>query len=361
MNVSPAAYWRKVASGTRRRTTDRLLVLFLIPFSLFYAIIQYLRARLYRAGILESKQLPRPVISIGNLTVGGTGKTPATAYFARFLIAQGLKVAVLSRGYGGSLEGKTAIVSDGVTILLEPEQCGDEPYLLARTISGLMVVIGADRYAAGLLALNQLSPDIFILDDGFQHLRLQRDLDVLLQDYTRPLGNGWTLPAGLLREPKSAAARADIVIYTRCPEGVPAPAAESGKLVCNARHQLIAARPLAEDVLVPFTSLQNRKFVAFAGIAEPHYFFDGLRAQGLNIVATICFPDHAAYTERNIAEITSALQISGADSVITTEKDAVKLQHLPASLSRKILLAKLDLILDDPSLLEASLLNLLHK
>ncbi|MDA8427931.1 MAG: tetraacyldisaccharide 4'-kinase [Geobacteraceae bacterium] len=360
-NTSFAAYWRAVANGTRKRMPDRLLVLLLIPFSLIYAVIQYTRAEFYRSGLFTTKRLPRPVISIGNITVGGTGKTPATAYIARFLMARGLNVAVLSRGYGGSLEGNVSIVSDGVTVLLEPEQCGDEPFLLARTNPGLMVVIGADRYEAGMLAIDQLSPDIFILDDGFQHLRLHRDLDILLLDYRCPYGNGWTLPAGLLREPETGIGRTDLVMYTRCPDTLRSSLTVPGKMVCYARHQLCAVRPFAEDVWLPFSALKGRTFLAFAGIAEPQYFFDGLRTLGLNVVAIISFPDHAAYTEFQIAEISSAMQTSGADSIITTEKDGVKLKHLSGSLSEKILIARLELALDDPAPLAAALLKLLQK
>jgi tetraacyldisaccharide 4'-kinase len=228
-------------------------------------------------------------------------------------------------------------------------------------IPGLMVVIGTDRYEAGLMAISQLSPDIFILDDGFQHLRLQRDLDILLLDYTNPFGNGWTMPAGLLREPGSAVARADMVLYTRCPEGPLASPALPGKTVCNSWHRLVAARPLSEDIPVPFSSLQNRHLLAFAGIAEPQFFFDGLRAHGLNLVATVCFPDHTEYTEVQLAAIMSALQASGADGIITTEKDGVKLKYLPAGIREKTWLARLELTLEDPAPLAASLLNLLQK
>jgi tetraacyldisaccharide 4'-kinase len=146
---------------------------------------------LYRIGILETRKLPRLVISIGNIAVGGTGKTPVTAHLARLIMAQGLKVAVLSRGYGGTLEGQTAIVSDGREITLSADQCGDEPFLLAKSVPGLAVVIGSDRYAAGQLALKGFDTDIFLLDDGFQHLRLHRDLNILLLDCSRPFGNGW--------------------------------------------------------------------------------------------------------------------------------------------------------------------------
>ncbi len=204
MNVSWHTYWRGLASGSRTGLIDNLVLLLLTPFAWLYSLALRLRALLYRSGILKTHRLPRPVISIGNITVGGTGKTPVTAYIARFLLAQGYRVAVLSRGYGGSLEGQTCVVSDGATIMLSARECGDEPYLLASTVPGLMVVIGTDRYAAGQLAMQQLSPDIFLLDDGFQHLRLHRDLNILLLDFSRPFGNGLTLPAGILREPLSA-------------------------------------------------------------------------------------------------------------------------------------------------------------
>lgn len=361
MKPAPSAYWREIASGRRRDAISLLVVAFLLPASLLYALIQYLRSLLYRTGILTTKKLPRPVISIGNIAVGGTGKTPVTAYIARFLTQQGVRAAVLSRGYGGSMEGQTAVVSDGESILLDAEQSGDEPYLLASQIPGLIVVIGTDRYVSGLMAMTLFSPDIFLLDDGFQHLRLHRDLDVLLLDYRHPFGNGWTLPAGLLREHRSATARADIVIHTRCPEDVPPSAPAPGKIVCNAMHRLVDARPYGEDVPVPFTALHGRKLLAFAGIAEPQSFFEGLGTHGLDIVATLCFPDHTAYTAFQIAEITSVLHRSGADGMITTEKDGVKLKQLPVSLREITLLARLDLTVNPPSPLEASLLNLLHK
>ena len=177
-----------------------------------------LRALFYEIGIFRVKRLPLPVISVGNITMGGTGKTPTVILIARELMARGKRVAVLTRGYGGSLEGETRIVSDGEKLFLSPAEAGDEPCLLASSLPGLMVVMGSDRYRAGCLALKELSPDCFILDDGFQHQRLGRDLDILLLDGTAPFNNGWTLPAGFLREPISAVSRADLVILTRCTE-----------------------------------------------------------------------------------------------------------------------------------------------
>lgn len=361
MKAGLAAYWRTLATGTRADVLARLVQLLLVPPSLVYSLLQRLRAGLYRVGLLRSRRLPRPVISIGNITVGGTGKTPATAYIARLLLAQGLRVAVLSRGYGGSREGQTVVVSNGSEMFLSAEECGDEPFLLASTIPGLMVVIGSDRHAAGLLAMERLMPDVFLLDDGFQHLRLQRDLNILLLDYARPFGNGWCLPAGLLREPKCAAHRADLVILTRCPDGATAAAVVPDRPHCCARHLLGTTLPLAGGKTLRLDVLRGKKIVAFAGIAEPDAFFAGLRSHGLNLVATLSFPDHATYDDDTLHAIADTFRVSGADVALTTEKDGVKLTALPGELADKIRLARLELTMDDPTPLTILLRNLLQK
>lgn len=361
MKTSLAAYWRELANGTRTNTVDQILVLLLAPLGQVYSLIQQLRAGLYRLGILKAQRLPRPVVSIGNITVGGTGKTPVTAYIARLLLGQGYKVAVLSRGYGGSLEGQSLVVSDGATIMLGPLECGDEPYLLASTVPGLMVVIGTDRYAAGQLALQQLVPDIFLLDDGFQHLRLCRDLNILLLDSSRPFGNGWTLPAGLLREPAAAARRADLVILTRSSEGVALVPQASGIPRCTSRHRITGLLPLSGGQSALFSSLANSKVLAFAGIADPSSFFDELKSRGLNLVHTIRLPDHTTYTKSDLSAIMEAIDKYGAEVAITTEKDGVKLHGVPLELSKRVLLAHLELTIPEPALLEESLFNLLEK
>jgi tetraacyldisaccharide 4'-kinase len=361
MTGSIATYWRNLASGKRSSLLDRLLLLILVPLSLPYALLQYQRSLLYRLRILGSKRLPRPVISIGNITVGGTGKTPVTALIARILLERGARVAVLSRGYGGTLEGQTAIVSNGREIYLKAEECGDEPFLLAHSIPGLMVVIGVDRHAAGMLAFEQLSPDIYLLDDGFQHLRLWRDLDILLLDYCQPFGNGWTLPAGLLREPKAAATRADIVIRTRCQEFEPDPFGTAGIPYLHARHQLVDVKELRGGDAIPLTALRGRKILAFAGIGEPEHFFNELRGHGLILADAITLPDHVLYSDSQIDALSDALDRSGAEYAITTEKDGVKLRQAPDRLAKKVFLAPLHLTIDNPSLLIDKLIHLLQK
>ncbi len=358
--TSFSTYWRSVAAGTRPGLSGRLPVLALSPLALVYACIQTIRSILYAKRILTAKSLPRPVISVGNITVGGTGKTPVTAYIARLLIGRGLKVAVLSRGYGGSMEGEAAIVADGRTIRLDAGQCGDEPYLLATTVPGLMVVMGADRYSAGMLAMERLSPDIFLLDDGFQHLRLRRDLDILLVDWARPFGNGRTLPAGLLREPLSAVQRAGLVMYTRCPQGS-SPPSLGGKPACSARHRLGDAVPLSGGPAVSFDSLRGRKALAFAGIGEPVFFFEELRTLGLDVVHSVQLPDHAAYTSSQLAGLEAAFRACGADCAVTTEKDGVKLRRRALEFADRTMLARLELVIDDPTILTDLLSNLLQK
>lgn len=360
MKASYQTYWRELASGSRTRLVDSFILLFLAPFAWLYSLALRLRAALYQRGILKTHRLPRPVVSIGNITVGGTGKTPVTAFIARILLSEGYRVAVLSRGYGGSLEGQTCVVSDGATIMLGARECGDEPYLLASTVPGLMVVIGTDRHAAGQLAMQQLSPDIFLLDDGFQHLRLHRDLNILLLDFSRPFGNNLTLPAGILREPSTAIRRADLVIFTRAPKGATITADKWGIPGCVSCHTIVDLLPLGSRTPVTFSHCLGHKVLAFAGIADPDSFFEGLRAKGLNLVQGLNFPDHVVYNRERCDEIAEAMRVSGADFMVTTEKDGVKLNSFSQECRRRTLLARLELTIDNPDLLKEKLNKLLQ-
>ena len=361
MIANLSTYWRGMANGTRTGIIARGAILLLAPVSALYSLAVRLRAALYSRALLQTRHLPRPVISVGNITVGGTGKTPVTAYIAALLLRQGLRVAVLSRGYGGSMEGKVAMVSDGTTVVLEARECGDEPFLLASTVPGLMVVIGSDRHAAGLLAIRQLSPDILLLDDGFQHLRLHRDLNILLLDSAHPYGNGRTLPAGLLREPVSAAERADLVIHTRCPEGAAGIVTPAGIPGCRAGHRITDALSLVNRLPTPLSLLTGKKVIAFAGLGEPELFFDELRSHGLSLVHTISFPDHTTYDRGDVDLICKALQRYSADTLITTEKDGVKLGGLPPDVAGCVMLARLELVMENPAILNDHLRNLLQK
>jgi tetraacyldisaccharide 4'-kinase len=223
-----------------------------------------------------------------------------------------------------------------------------------------MVVIGTDRYASGKLAMQQLVPDIFLLDDGFQHLRLHRDLNILLLDYSRPFGNGLALPAGILREPSAAVRRADLIIFTRAPAGAATPA-ESGNIpACVSSHTTVDLLPLNGGAPLAFSHLNGSTVLAFAGIADPDSFFAGLRDQGLTLAHCLNFPDHVVYDRERCDEIAVAMKGSGADYLITTEKDGVKLKGLPEDCAGRTLLARLELAIDNPDLLKEKLNKLLQ-
>jgi len=349
-------FFRQLWDGKRNGPADRLFLNLLKPLSVPYAQALRLRAEAYEAGLFRSFHLPKPVISVGNLTVGGTGKTPMVVYLARWFMERGKRVTVLSRGYGGSRQGKVSIVADWDTIQLTPAEAGDEPYLLACSVPGLSVVIGADRYRAGLLALERLDPDILILDDGFQHQRLKRDLNLLLLDCGKPFGNGWTLPAGTLREPVTAVQRADLVIFTRCNDRNPPHV--TGKPSCSASHRLTVALPLAGGEPLPFRALQGLRGLAFAGIAQPAPFFASLEGEGLHISATLAFPDHCNYGEPEMVALCRLKETCRADYMITTGKDAVKLVSFAERLGR-VYAAGLELRFADAGPLTAALGKLL--
>ena len=320
-------YYRDLMAGKRSGVGDKLLLALLRISSRPYALILWLRALSYRLGLLPSHRLPRPVISVGNLVLGGTGKTPMVAWLAAQLMSHGKKVCVLSRGYGGSAEGEIRIVSDGEKLLLSPEEAGDEPCQLAGMLPGLMVVIGSNRYRAGLHALERLKPDVFILDDGYQHLKLRRDLNILLLDAADPFANGLTLPGGFLREAPTAAGRADLVVCTRTPEGKERLAPVPGKPTCWTKHRLSGIVPLGGGPISSFdrASAQGTRVMAFSGIANPNAFFDGLEAVGVRPVTTLSFPDHASYGEQEVAAILRLKVASRSTVLLTTQKDAVKL------------------------------------
>ncbi len=344
--MSLAVWWRGLADGSRTGFAEFCLKVLLLPVSLCYSLALRLRGTLYAYGLLPAYRLPCPVISIGNITVGGTGKTPATALVAQELQRRGHRVAIISRGYGGSLKGRVGVVSDGAAILLTAAQAGDEPYLLARSLPGTVVVIGADRYRAGRMACERFKPDLLLLDDGFQHIRLKRDLNILLLDSRRPFGNGWTLPFGLLREPLSAVRRADLVIFTRCQPGRQ-PAFDVTVPYCCSEHCLTGFNRLTDGGALSCDTLQRGRVAAFAAIAEPEAFFESLRQMGLNLAATLALPDHTPYHHAALARLDAFATAASADWLLTTEKDGVKLREAATGWKDKIVTARLELVLHD--------------
>ncbi|MEW6660580.1 MAG: lipopolysaccharide heptosyltransferase II [Thermodesulfobacteriota bacterium] len=300
----------------------------------FLAGIYGLGARTHRAlyaqGWLKVKRLPAAVISVGNLTVGGTGKTPMAALLARLLQEQGQKVAILSRGYGGRAKNVTR-VSDGKQIYEKPPDAGEEAFWLARTLPGAAVYTAPSRYAAGMAACRELQPDMFVLDDGFQHFQLHRDLDVVLLDAESPFGNGCLLPRGPLREPVAALSAADVLILTRFLAGRHQDRLEfvkekyPGQIVLTAAILPTKARLFPEGREITLEGLKNRRLLAFAGLARPRVFSDTLRDLGVDLPGSQDFPDHYAFQADDLDALVKKAASLEVQGLITTAKDWARL------------------------------------
>jgi tetraacyldisaccharide 4'-kinase len=286
------------------------------------------RARRYREGRSASERLGSPVVSVGNVTVGGTGKTPFIERLARWMLAEGHRPAILSRGYGRKSRG-TVLVSDGKGggPLVGALEGGDEPVLLARQVPQAVVAVSARRIDAARAAA-AFSPDVFLLDDGFQHLALTRDLDIVLLDAASPFGGERYPPFGRLREPLSALGRAGAIVFTRPGPGAPSPAS----LERVASWNPAAPRFTAEIRPAGFSDEAGRAaepprgpVVALSGVARPDSFSEALTRLGVHPKETFVFADHRRYRARDVARIAAAAVRHGASAVVTTEKDAVKL------------------------------------
>jgi tetraacyldisaccharide 4'-kinase len=308
----------------------------LLAISCLYGGMMRIRSRLYESGLLPSKTLPCRVVSVGNLVAGGTGKTPMTMMVAQLLKNLGYRVVVISRGYRGNMEEEGGIVSDGRTVFKGPEEAGDEPYLMARLLKGIPVLVGRRRYRTGLLAVEAFKPDMIVLDDAFQHLRLKRDLNLVLLDGRSPVGNGHLLPRGLLREPLSALKRAHAIILTRSENTIPASiiARLPKRLpLFHTVHESIVREVNRQDDPAILNSadgvamLAGKKAVAFAGLADNGQFFDSLLQEGCMLKDKIAFGDHHHYERDDLDHIARAAEEAGAELLITTFKDFVKFEN----------------------------------
>lgn len=291
---------------------------------------------LYRNGWLPTHTLPRPVISVGNLTVGGTGKTPVVIFLTQWLLAQGRRVAVLSRGYRRTSMAQKLLVSDGTQVLVGPDDAGDEPHLIAHRCPGAIVAVGADRYDVGQWVLERFPVDCFLLDDGYQHLALRRNLDLLLLDATDSEGVQAALPIGRLREPLAAASRASAIVLTRSEQDAghsPVWAAVSAVRAKDDRPIRVVFRPEGFTNMVtgearPPAAFKGVPTLLFSGIARPDSFRVMAASVGLNLVHSMSFPDHYAYSRALIDDLRKGGQTHGAQIWVTTEKDAGKVSPL---------------------------------
>lgn len=291
------------------------------------------RLILYERGFLNRKRLPCKVVSIGNITVGGTGKTPMTHYVASALKGFGLEVGVISRGYGGHAQRSGGTVSDGKTILMKGDASGDEPQVLASKLTGIPLLVGKDRCRAGRKAIAKFGTSVVVLDDGFQHLPLARDVDLLLLDSDRPFGNGHFLPRGTLREPPEQIKRASAIILTRWEEDgseVSLPkqfsAHMQGRPVFTCKHVPDGLFIAKEREILGHDYIRGRRLFLFSGIARNNHFLETVvKLQG-HVAGSLAFRDHHRYSPNDLELIWNRARDLRVENIITTEKDFVNIQ-----------------------------------
>jgi tetraacyldisaccharide 4'-kinase len=307
------------------------------PLGLLYGGAIRARMALYRRGLLASHDLGVPVISVGNITTGGTGKTPVVAWVAQAVAQDGLRVCILTRGYGRLDESKLVTVSDGQSILVQAVEGGDEPLLLAEMLRGKAAVISdRNRVAAARWARENLSSEVFVLDDGFQHLQVRRALDIVTVDATNPWGGGSLLPQGRLREPLTSLSRASLIVITRSEQVDEINSLKreiegySGrKNVFISRTRTRAIRPLAHNQEAGASSpASSYRVAAFCALGNSRAFFNHLKRSGFDLTYTRAFADHHAYTVADIERVTREARAKGAEALLTTAKDAVKLRSV---------------------------------
>ncbi|MEA2104645.1 MAG: tetraacyldisaccharide 4'-kinase [Candidatus Cloacimonadota bacterium] len=317
----------------------------LLPFALFYSLIQYLRRSLFSAGVLSSYQSKSKIISVGNLGIGGNGKTPFTIYLAKYLQAKGNSVSVSHRGYKGEYENSIKIISDENGMKKIAENAGDEPQVIAENLSGISVIVGKDRTKAIKLLEEKIRPDYVILDDSFQHLKIKRDIDFVLFDAKNPLGNGFTIPAGKLREPKSTLKHADFLVFNNCPENyqIPKWAIKYKKPIIKTIYKLSHFIEFSSKKNVKPETLQAQKVFLLSGIGTPNSFEKSIENTGIIFSEHFVFPDHYAFDQdKDIQPIIEKAIRQNVAVIITTEKDYVKLKDiLPAK--NHFLYAKLEI------------------
>ena len=332
--------WKRIwhDDDSIRRFSPTRAILYLA--SLLYRLIVYLRNQLYDRQIFPSVKLSCPVISVGNITVGGTGKTPCVIGLAKILQQHGYQPAVISRGYGGKNPQPINMVSDRRGILLGADIAGDEPLLIARSLPGIPVITGAKRKLTGQAAIDQFGVNVLICDDAFQHRQIFRDIDIVLLDAEKPLGNGHLLPRGELREPAGSLKRAGCLMLTRADKTGPLNpdiariAGASGIPVFRAAHRFVELIRPEENLPLPPDVLRGKKVCAFCGIAKPASFKKLLREAEAEILSFVDFPDHYAYDRQDLEGLIKHFEAQGADYWITTEKDAMRLSGYPEFLKR---------------------------
>ncbi len=300
-----------------------------------YAGVMGCRRFLYRHGWIRQRVLPKPVFSVGNLTLGGVGKTPLVMWLTKWLQRRGLKVAILSRGYGRTCSSQTILVSDGSPLLTDWRLVGDEPLLMAKKCPGVVVAVGNNRYELGEWVLKRVECDCFVLDDGFQHLSLARACDLVAFDMTDIQGIGGVFPFGRLREPLSAVKGVEGIVFTRMETPLLASKLQKnletirGEALCPIKMKTRLSRliHISTGKIEELNALTGERILIVSGIGNPSAFKENMMALGCQIVEDIRYPDHFVYGSEDVEHIREKYKRIGVTKVITTEKDAVRIHE----------------------------------
>jgi tetraacyldisaccharide-1-P 4'-kinase len=350
----------------------------LIPLSWLYTASVQLRNILYTRGVFKARRLPCRVISVGNIVVGGTGKTPAVIVIAEHLQREGMRVAILLRGYKRRVREKVTIVSDGEKVCASPIESGDEADMMAKHLSGVPIIVGKCRYLTGQVALERFKVDVLLLDDGFQHRQLARDVDILTIPATHPFGSPKKLlPAGTLREPPTALRRANLILLTHADtpnisahakkvvKGLApnAPVLESihqpthlYPLAISSQQSAISMKPslpteteIRDPKAIPtdIKELKGKRVLAVCGIGNPDAFVVTLMRCSVASVELLAFPDHHVYTEADKQRMDTAFQAAAADLIVTTQKDEQKLARFVDNWKLPIVVLAVALVITD--------------
>jgi tetraacyldisaccharide 4'-kinase len=333
--------------GNPQTVGDHFFQVLLQPLTWPYKLALDARQLAYEQNLLSATKLCCPVISVGNLTVGGTGKTPIIIDIARRLLANKIKVGILSRGYARRESNRCVSVGNGNGTFASLAESGDEPLLIAKTLPEAVVIVDKDRVNAGRKAIAEYKCQVLLLDDGFQHWRLKRDIDIVLIDYADNIDADALLPAGRLREPVSALSRATHIIITKVPEDCSLAQLEGIKKLANSYAPLAkistcrSYNPSVERLIsgswqtIGIDFLNNIPVVAFCGLAKPKGFMDAVKKTGARVLKEINFPDHHHYSQTDLTNLAQELKLCGAQYFVTSRKDLVKLDA--SSLATNIL------------------------
>ncbi len=346
-----ARIFQLILAEEKRTVGITILRMFATLVAWSYDKLTALRNILFDSGVLKVRQLSCPVISVGNLAVGGTGKTPMVVWLAEFLSEEGWRVGVVSRGYKGEETKSVLVVSDGRNILAGSDISGDEPQLLARRLPGIPVLCSAKRALAAEAAVEQFRCEVVILDDGFQHRFVARNLDVVMLDSQYPFGDGSLFPRGILREQTTALTRAQVLVLSRFDGSEQAEQSHKNlvgqwpdKTVVTAAHRATRLFGATTQRELPLSSVKNKRLAAFAGIGRPDDFFRTVRNLGADLVHTTALPDHHPLTIELLASLVGEASAQKPELWLTTEKDWVRLpSDLPDSMELLILAVEIDL------------------